>query len=159
MAKKAATMTINQERDVYEAIGAFVFHFSQLEFTIRARLQRVLLLKPGYSDIVIGGYDFAMLCTVTREALLARKRISDKRKKLIKSFFNDCHGLAKRIAWESAANIRLIRGQTDQAHVSVAGHKAPFVAKIVIDSRNVVVGVEWGADGRKISLRVVLIAG
>lgn len=35
-----------------------------------------------------------MLCTVTREALLARKRISDKRKKLIKSFFNDCHGLA-----------------------------------------------------------------
>jgi hypothetical protein len=94
MAKKAATMTINQERDVYEAIGAFVFHFSQLEFTIRARLQRVLLLKPGYSDIVIGGYDFAMLCTVTREALLARKRISDKRKKLIKSFFSDCHGLA-----------------------------------------------------------------
>jgi hypothetical protein len=49
MAKKAATMTINQERDVYEAIGAFVFHFSQLEFTIRARLQRALLLKPGYS--------------------------------------------------------------------------------------------------------------
>ena len=35
----------------------------------------MLLLKPGYSDIVIGGYDFAMLCTVTKEALLARKRI------------------------------------------------------------------------------------
>jgi hypothetical protein len=50
--------------------------------------------KRRRCDIVIGGYDFAMLCTVTREALLARKRISDKRKKLIKSFFNDCHGLA-----------------------------------------------------------------
>jgi hypothetical protein len=94
MAKTAAKMTVYQEREVYEAIGAFVFHFSQLEFTIRARLQRVLLLRPGYGDIVMGGYDFAMLCTVTREALLKRKRISDKRKKLITSFFKDCQGLA-----------------------------------------------------------------
>jgi hypothetical protein len=78
----------------YQAIGAFVFHFSQLEFTIRARLQRVMLLKPGYADIVMGGYDFAMRCTVTRESVLARRRISDEREKLIKSFFNGCHGLA-----------------------------------------------------------------
>jgi hypothetical protein len=35
MAKKAAKMTTYQEREVYEAIGAFVFHFSELEFTIR----------------------------------------------------------------------------------------------------------------------------
>jgi hypothetical protein len=42
----------------------------------------------------MGGYDFAMLCTVTREAMLKRKRISDNRKKLIKSFLNDCQGLA-----------------------------------------------------------------
>jgi hypothetical protein len=52
MAKKKATMTINQERDVYEAIGAFVFHFSQLEFTIRARLQRGSPLKPRPQALV-----------------------------------------------------------------------------------------------------------
>jgi hypothetical protein len=91
---KATTTIINEEREVYEAIGAFVFHFSQLEFTIRARLARVLKLRDGYSDIVIGAYDFVMLCTVAREAMLKPKRTSKKRKALVTAFFKECHGLA-----------------------------------------------------------------
>jgi hypothetical protein len=65
-----------------------------LEFTIRVRLGRVLRLKEVHRDIVTGSYDFAMLCTVTREAMLAKKRASKKRKEAVNAFFKACHGLA-----------------------------------------------------------------
>jgi hypothetical protein len=92
----AAAKLINEQRKTHEAIGAFIFAFSQLEFTIRARLARVLGLKEGMADIVTGPYDFAMLCTVSREAMLAKKRVSKKRKKAIEAFFKDCLGFNSR---------------------------------------------------------------
>ena len=92
----AAAKLIDEQRETNEAIGAFMFAFSQLEFTIRVRLGRVLGLKEGMMDIVTGPYDFAMLCVVTREAMLAKKRVSKKRKKTVEAFFKDCLGLNSR---------------------------------------------------------------
>ena len=54
----------------FQAIGAFIFQFSQLEFTIRALLSARLQLKETLFDIVTAPYDFQILCTVTRETLL-----------------------------------------------------------------------------------------
>ncbi|MBC9883776.1 hypothetical protein G8O24_41615 [Bradyrhizobium sp. INPA01-394B] len=86
----AAAKLEEEQRQTNEAIGAFIFEFSQLEFTIRARLARVLGLKDSMADIVIGPYDFAMLCVVSRESMLAKKRVSKKRKKAVEAFFKDC---------------------------------------------------------------------
>jgi hypothetical protein len=94
--RKAAAKLIDEQRETNEAIGAFIFAFSQLEFTIRVRLGRVLGLKNNMLDIVTGPYDFAMLCVVSREAMLAKKRVSRKRKKAVEAFFKDCLGLNSR---------------------------------------------------------------
>jgi len=80
------------QRETNEAIGAFVFAFSQLEFTIKVRLGRVLELDDDLFDIVTGPYDFAMLCVVTREAMLKQKNVSPARRKKVKEFFKDCLG-------------------------------------------------------------------
>lgn len=63
-----------EQRQTNEAIGAFIFAFSQLEFTIRVRLARVLGLKESMADIVTGPYDFAMLCVVSREANASKEK-------------------------------------------------------------------------------------
>lgn len=93
---KAAAALIDEQLLTHEAIGAFIFAFSQLEFTIRVRLGRVLNLKEGMLDIVTGPYDFAMLCVVSREAMLAKKKISKKRRKAVEAFFKDCLGFNSR---------------------------------------------------------------
>jgi hypothetical protein len=43
-----------EPRQTNEAIGAFVFAFSQLEFTIRVRLARVFGVRENMADIVTG---------------------------------------------------------------------------------------------------------
>ena len=63
-----------READHYAAIGEFVFRFSQLEFTIKARLSNALNLPPELFDIITSPYDFAMLCTVTAETSKATPR-------------------------------------------------------------------------------------
>jgi len=74
-AKKPSTMAeIDQElederKQGYCRIGEFVYWFSQLEFTIRARLSAALSLPDNQFDIVISPYDFAMLCTVSEKAI------------------------------------------------------------------------------------------
>ena len=74
-AKKPSTMAeIDQElederKQGYCRIGEFVYWFSQLEFTIRARLAAALSLPDNQFDIVISPYDFAMLCTVSEKLL------------------------------------------------------------------------------------------
>lgn len=81
-----------REAGHYAAIGEFVFRFSQLEFTIRARLFNALGLKQELFDIITSPYDFAILCTVTAETLKAAPGLTDKRKKLIDNFFKECKG-------------------------------------------------------------------
>lgn len=79
-----------READHYAAIGEFVFRFSQLEFSIKARLSNALDLRPGLFDIITSPYDFAVLCTVTAETLKAMPGLADANKKAIDRYFNDC---------------------------------------------------------------------
>ncbi|APG08153.1 hypothetical protein BKD09_07415 [Bradyrhizobium japonicum] len=83
-----------REETLYRAIGYFIYWFSQLEFTIKARLANALRLDEGMFDIVIGPYDFAMLCTVTKQTLM--RTASETTKGKIKSYFNACHKLNQR---------------------------------------------------------------
>ena len=79
------------EAELHAAIGEFIFWFSQLEFTIKARLAGALQLKSELFDIIIGPYDFAMLCTVTQKVLCAGAPldVADR----IKKYFNRCRKL------------------------------------------------------------------
>jgi hypothetical protein len=80
-----------EEAELHKAIGEFIFWFSQLEFTIKARLAGALALEDGLFDIIIGPYDFAMLCTVTENVL--RKGAAADVAKRVKDYFNRCRTL------------------------------------------------------------------
>lgn len=80
-----------KENELFKSIGEFIFWFSQLEFTIKARLAGALRLDDRFFEIIIGPYDFAMLCTVTRETLL--RDADDIVKKRIHDYFGRCHKL------------------------------------------------------------------
>jgi hypothetical protein len=83
-------VTDSDEQHLFQAIGEFIFGFSQLEFTIRARLAGALELEEELFNIIIGPYDFAMLCTVTRETL---KIGANEDRAKIDAFFNKCQDL------------------------------------------------------------------
>src|SRR5579862_300944 len=77
--KKKARAFMAMSAAGFKAIGRFTFEFSQLEFVIRALLAGQLELTVRQFDIVTAPYDFAMLCKVTREVLIAK--MSDEQKK------------------------------------------------------------------------------
>ena len=79
-----------RKSQTFEAIGAFVFQFSQLEFTIKHALSRALNLSDEQSDAVTTPYDFAILCAVTR-TILTQKSLGQKAQ--IKALFDECRGL------------------------------------------------------------------
>jgi len=54
-------------------------------------LAGALNLADELFDIVIGSYDFALLCTVTQETLSLV--VDEVTKKRIKKYFNECHKL------------------------------------------------------------------
>ena len=72
---------------VFEAIGRFLFQFSQLEFTMKVFLSAQIGLAEEHFDIVTAPYDFRMLCTVTQTVSLMR---FPEQKKAIESLFNRC---------------------------------------------------------------------
>src|SRR5262249_50500786 len=80
-----------EEAALHQAIGYFIFWFSQLEFTIKARLAGALQLDEDLFDIIIGPYDFAMLCTVTEQTLMLTA--SPEVKRAIKKYFDQCRAL------------------------------------------------------------------
>jgi hypothetical protein len=80
-----------EEAELYQAIGEFIFWFSQLEFTIKARLAGALALQDGLFDIIIGPYDFAILCTVT-ERVLTEGAAADVARR-VSDYFNRCRAL------------------------------------------------------------------
>jgi hypothetical protein len=86
-------MTKKEERlraKKFQLIGEFIFQFSQLEFSIKIRLSDLLKMDESLFDIVIGPYDFALLCTVTQKVLVDRYPTSEK---AIKDLFKRCHAL------------------------------------------------------------------
>ena len=85
-------MTKNEERlraKTFQLIGEFIFWFSQLEFSIRTRLSGLLTMDDSLFDIVIGPYDFAILCTITQKVLVNRYPADEKAIVL----FKRCHAL------------------------------------------------------------------
>ena len=56
----------DERQEGFRRIGEFIFWFSQLEFTIKARLERALSLPDQLAEAVTTPYDFAVLCTVTQ---------------------------------------------------------------------------------------------
>lgn len=86
----AANELAMEQADGYRLIGQFISEYSQLEFTVKAILFGQLRLPEDYFDIVTAPYDFAMLCTVTKELLC--KQFPD-RKQSIDRLFKDCRKL------------------------------------------------------------------
>jgi hypothetical protein len=68
-----------------------MFWFSQLEFTIKARLERALSLPDQLAEAVTTPYDFAVLCTVTQTVLLSQ--YPPDKKSEIEQVFKDCRKL------------------------------------------------------------------
>jgi hypothetical protein len=89
--KSAGTSARPSRLLLQTSIGHFIYWFSQLEFTIKSRLADALNLPEDLFDIIIGPYDFAMLCTVTERTLMRDASKSDQTK--IKKYFNDCRKL------------------------------------------------------------------
>jgi hypothetical protein len=86
----AANELAIEQADGYRLIGQFISEYSQLEFTVKAILFGRLQLPEEYFDIVTAPYDFAMLCTVTKELLC--KQLPDS-KQSIERLFKDCRKL------------------------------------------------------------------
>jgi hypothetical protein len=55
-----------------QAIGEFIYNFSQLEFAIKAKLANYLGLDDAYFDIVLGDVDFAKACMMLKAAVAIR---------------------------------------------------------------------------------------
>lgn len=80
-----------QSEEFYRAIGEFVFKFSELEYYMKTVLASYLKLSDDQFDVVVGPYDFAMLCTVAEKTI---KLDFDEEFHLpLKSFFNRCRAL------------------------------------------------------------------
>jgi hypothetical protein len=69
------------------SIGEFICEFSQLEFTIRVLLHKLLELNDEQFDIVTSPYDFRMLCKVTEEII---KNKYPEKTKNCENFFKSC---------------------------------------------------------------------
>jgi hypothetical protein len=74
----------------FQAIGHFIYQFSQLEFTIRAVLTAYLQLPDQYFDAVTGPYDFRMLVAVTSKVGQIKY---PERADTIKAMFKECFDL------------------------------------------------------------------
>jgi hypothetical protein len=71
----------------FQAIGNFLFQFSQLEFSVRAVLTGRLGLTGDYFDAVTAPYDFRMLCTVTSKVSVIKY---PAQKSNIEKLFKEC---------------------------------------------------------------------
>lgn len=93
MAGSAETkeQTLPNEDEIKLAIGEFIIAFSQLEFTIRDALSRALRLDDALFDIVVGPYDFAMLCTVSKEVF--KLNLDKDASKKLEEILKKCHTL------------------------------------------------------------------
>ena len=75
---------------MFEAIGRFVFQFSQLEFTIKTFLSFQIGIAEEHFDVVTAPYDFYILTVVTQQ--ISSMRFPDQ-KKDIEDMFNRCREL------------------------------------------------------------------
>ncbi|MDB5619302.1 hypothetical protein [Tardiphaga sp.] len=84
-----------QSEEFFRAIGLFMFRFSQLKYQIKSTLASYLKLRDDQFDVVVGPYDFAMLCTVAEKTI---KLDFDKEfHSTLKTFFNKCRKLNQEV--------------------------------------------------------------
>ncbi|MDB5610939.1 MAG: hypothetical protein JWP25_7839 [Bradyrhizobium sp.] len=86
---------IMQSEEFYRAIGEFIFRFSQLEYLIKSALASYLKLRDDQFDVVVGPYDFAMLCTVAEKTI--KLDFDAEFHPALKSFFNKCRKLNQEV--------------------------------------------------------------
>jgi hypothetical protein len=79
------------DTEMFQTIGTFMYAFSQLELAIRLRLSDALNLEENLREVVVGPYDLATLCNVTKEVLIRTRKDLDVT--LIGKLFNRCHAL------------------------------------------------------------------
>jgi len=79
----------------YSAIGEFVFRFSQLEYMIKSTLASYLKLRDDQFDVIVGPYDFAMLCTVAEKTV--KLDFDAEYHPALKSFSNRCRKLNQEV--------------------------------------------------------------
>src|SRR6266446_2639136 len=86
---------IMQSEEFYRAIGEFIFRFSQLEYLIKSALASYLKLRDDQFDVIVGPYDFAMLCTVAEKTI--KLDFDAEYHPALKSFFNKCRKLNQEV--------------------------------------------------------------
>jgi hypothetical protein len=79
---------MNDEHEVYVAIGSFIFWFSKLEGIMKSDLAGLLDLENDYLDPVVSAFDFAQLCNVLKA--MKSKRAPKEAKSKIVEFFKEC---------------------------------------------------------------------
>jgi hypothetical protein len=95
-----------ERQEGFRRIGEFIFWFSQLEFTIKARLERALCLPDKLGEAVTTPYDFAVLCTVTQTVLLSQYPADNRPE--IEQVFKDCRKL-------NDEKVRIVHGMWSHA--------------------------------------------
>jgi hypothetical protein len=111
---KGQIETFNDDPVLYQAIGKFVYQFSQLEFAIRHLLSDLLELTPDQFHIVTASYDFAILCRVTSGLIQTLLEPHEPISKEVTEIFRQCFGV-------NDARVRLVHGTWDSEgahHVS-----------------------------------------
>jgi len=77
-----------ERQEVYQSIGRFIFHFSQLEFTIRTVLAAELRISGAHFAMVMSVFDFAASCRVAIAAFRQSHRFDEARKKQLVKLLN-----------------------------------------------------------------------
>jgi len=98
----------------YQAIGKFVYQFSQLEFSIRHLLGDLLELHAAQFYIVTATYDFATLCRVTSAFIQTLMEPTEVKAKEVEETFKKCLRV-------NDARVRLVHGTWDSGgahHIS-----------------------------------------
>jgi hypothetical protein len=82
---------LKPDEKAYIAIGRFIFQFSQLEFSLRFHLAEKIGLKDEYFYAITTGYDFAMLCTITKT--IFSRTLDDEAFERLETLIGKCHEL------------------------------------------------------------------
>jgi hypothetical protein len=93
MAKSADELKDAERRELYQAIGHFIFEFSQLEFLIRNILAVALKISDEHVTIMTSPYDFATLCRVTVAAYRGHQGLADETKKQLEAMLKEALAL------------------------------------------------------------------
>lgn len=80
-----------QSEEFFRAIGEFNFRFSQLEYHLKRTLAGYLKLRGDQFDVIVGPYDFAMLCTVAEKTI--KLDFDEEFHPVLAKFFNRCRAL------------------------------------------------------------------